>query len=383
MAWNDPDRGKRKDPWGQGNGQGPPDLDEAWRKARQRLGTLFGGGSGGGSGGSGSGAGGAFFIGALLLAAWLIYDSVSVIDQGEVGVVLRFGEYSRTLQPGLNLHMPRPVESVRKVDVAQVREASHEAQMLTSDENLVTIDMSVQYRVKEAQSFLFNVRSPLETLQEAAESSLREVVGGHKMDFVLGAGRAQIADETKVLLQDIVDRYGTGLQVNLVNLADVRPPQEVKDAFDDAIKAREDRERFINEAQAYANTVVPEARGQAARNLEEAKAYREEVIARAQGEASRFSQVLTEYKKAPQITRRRMYLETMEEVLSQASKVIVDVEGGNNLLYLPLDQLIRRGSTVQPPYRLPDQNGGNQSTMVTPPDSYQRRQADRSRGSGR
>lgn len=390
MSWNDPNGGKKRDPWGQGDGKGPPDLDEAWRKARQKLRSSFGGGrggSGGAGGTSGPGAFGVVIIVLVLVAAWLVYDSLSVIDEGEVGVVLRFGDYQRTMGPGLNVHFPRPIENVRKVDVQKVREASHEADMLTSDENIVTISMSVQYQVKSAQDFLFQVRTPTETLQEAAESSLREVVGGHKMDFVLGAGRAQVASETKTLLQDILDRYGTGLQVNLVNLENVRPPQQVKEAFDDAIKAREDRERFVNEAQAYANQIVPEARGQAARILEEAKAYRESIVARSQGDARRFGLLLEEYKKAPQITRRRMYLETMEEVLSQASKVIIDVKSGQNLMYLPLDELMRRrGGEV--PYRLSlsDGSGGSSSssgaTTVTP-DQYRSRQPDRSRGGSR
>jgi len=385
MAWND-DKDGNKNPWGDRQ-QGPPDLDEALRKAKSRLRSLFGGGTGGrgggGGGSGGSGVTGALYIVVLLLGAWLIYDSVSQIDQGEVGVVLRFGEFERTLQPGLNVHFPRPVESVTEVDVSQVRQASHQAQMLTSDENLVSVDMSVQYRVKDAKAFLFNVRQPEETLHEAAESSLREVVGSHEMDFLLGSGRAQVADETKQLLQEILDRYGTGLQVNLVNLADVRPPKQVKDAFDDAIKAREDRERFVNEAQAYSNSIIPEARGQAARNLEEAKAYRESTIARAQGNAKRFGLLLTEYEKAPQITRRRMYLETMEEVFSQVSKVIVDVKSGNNMFYLPLDELIRGRNDVKVPYRLDSDSGTGQATVVTPPDSYPSRQPDRSRGGGR
>ena len=390
MSWNDPNGQKQRDPWGQGDGKGPPDLDEAWRKARQKLKSSFGGGrggSGGSSGASGPGASGAVIIVLLLAAAWLVYDSLTVVDEGELGVVLRFGEYQRTMGPGLNVHFPRPVERVETVDVQQVREASHEAHMLTSDENIVTLSMSVQYQVKNAQDFLFQVRMPEETLQEAAESSLREVVGSHKMDFVLGEGRAQVASETKTLLQDIVDRYGTGLRVNLVNLENVRPPQQVKDAFDDAIKAREDRERFVNEAQAYANQIIPEARGQAARIVEESRAYRESIIARSQGDAKRFSLLLEEYKKAPQITRRRMYLETMEEVLSQASKVIVDVKGGQNLMYLPLDELMRRrGGEV--PYRLSpgDGSGGSSSgsgTNTVTPDQYRTRQPDRSRGGSR
>lgn len=385
MSWNDPNGGKKRDPWGQGDGKGPPDLDEAWRKARQKLKSSFGGGRGGspGSGGSaGPGASGVVAIVLLIAAAWLVYDSLTIIDQGEQGVVLRFGEYNRTLGPGLNLHFPRPVERVSTVDVLQVRESSHEAHMLTSDENIVTLSMSVQYQVKDPQHFLFQVRMPEETLQEAAESSLREVVGGHKMDFILGAGRAQVASETKTLLQEIVDLYGTGLRVNLVNLENVRPPQQVKEAFDDAIKAREDRERFVNEAQAYANQIVPEARGQAARILEEAQAYRDSIIARSQGDAKRFSLLLDEYKKAPQITRRRMYLETMEQVLSQASKIIVDVKQGQNLLYLPLDELMRRrGGEV--PYRLSPGDGsgnsGSGSTTVTP-DQYPTREPQRGRG---
>ena len=338
MAWNEPGNGK-KDPWSSGGGDQPPDLDEVFRKLQRRLGGLFGGNGDrrSRSGGSGGGLGGLLPIFALLAAGWLIYDSIYIVEEAERGVVLRFGKYQRTMQPGANLAFPRPIDRVYKVDISQVRAVTSQGQMLTKDENIVTLNFGTLYRVRDPQNFLFKVRSPTLTIGEAAESALRQVIGDSEMDFILREGRAEISADTAQLLQNILDRYETGLEVTALNLEDVRPPEQVKEAFDDAIKAREDENRYKNEAEAYANQEIPEARGRAARITQEAEAYREAKIARASGESKRFELLLQEYERAPDVTRQRLYLETMEDVLRRASKVVIDVNDGNNVLYLPLD----------------------------------------------
>lgn len=338
MAWNEPGNGK-KDPWSSGGGDQPPDLDEVFRKLQRRLGGLFGGNGDRRPtrGGGGGGMGGLLPIFAVLAVAWLVYDSVYIVEEAERGVVLRFGKYNHTMQPGANFTFPRPIDRVFKVDVAQVRAVTSQGQMLTKDENIVGLNFGTQYRVNDAQNFLFKVRTPESTIREAAESALRQVIGDSEMDFILREGRAEIAADTAQLLQDILDRYETGLEVTALNLEDVRPPEQVKAAFDDAIKAREDEDRFKNEAEAYANQEIPEARGRAARITQEAEAYREAKIAQAAGEAKRFELLLAEYERAPEVTRQRLYLETMENVLRRASKVVIDVSDGNNIMYLPLD----------------------------------------------
>lgn len=344
MAWNEPGNGK-KDPWNSGGGDQPPDLDEVFRKLQQKLGGLFGGGGKPSSGG-GSGTAGFAALALLLGAVWLIYDSIYIIKEAERGVVLRFGKYHHTMLPGPNFAFPRPIDQIYKVDVAQIRSVSNQGQMLTKDENIVNLDFAIQYKVKDAQNFLFKVRRPQVTLSQAAEAALRAVVGDNEMDFLLIAGRAQIASDTRTTLQQILDRYETGLEVTAVNLQDVRPPQQVKEAFDDAIKAREDKERFENEAEAYANKEIPIARGDAARIQQESEAYREAKVARAEGESRRFELLLEEYQKAPEVTRQRLYLETMENVLQATPKVVLDVEQGNNIMYLPLDQIMQRTTTA-------------------------------------
>lgn len=365
MAWNEPGGSKDNDPWGNKNkgDQGPPDLDEVIRKMQNKLGGLFGGKKGGGGGdGRTPGKGGATGMGIIILVVvggWLLYDMVHIIQPAERGVVLRFGKYVDTIQPGLNFRLPRPIETVERVDVAQIRNVEigyrsssggrsttstsvgSESLMLTRDENIVDAQFAVQYRIKSARDYLFNVRNPDLTLREATESAVREVVGKSNMDFVLTEGRGEIVNRIQALTQDILDRYETGLVVTSVNMQDAQPPDQVQDAFDDAVKAREDRVRLINEAEAYSNNVLPRARGAAARQIEEANAYKEEVVAKAEGEAQRFENILAEYTAAPEVTRQRLYLETMEEVLSNSSKVMVDVEGGNNIMYLPLDRIIR------------------------------------------
>lgn len=339
MAWNESGNGK-KDPWGSGGGNQPPDLDEVFRKLQARLKGLFGG-SDGSAGGSTGGSSGIGWLIVLALVAWGAFDATYIINEPERGVVLRFGKYVNTMQPGLNFTLPRPVDYVYKVDVQQVRSESLQAMMLTKDENIVQLNIAVQFRVKDAQDFLFNVRDPIQTLEQAAESAMRQVVGDHDMDFVLLEGRAEMRADITTTLQGILDFYGTGLELTTVNLEDVRPPRQVKEAFDDAIKAREDKERSQNIASAYANGVVPKARGKASRILQEAEGYKASTIARATGESQRFTLLLEEYLKAPGVTRQRLYLETMETVLGDTSKVLLDVEQGNNVLYLPLDQLMR------------------------------------------
>jgi len=342
MSWNEPGG---QDPWGDRgrNSQGPPDLDEIIRKARQRLRGWFGGGGPGGGRGSGSGSGGgAAGIGVivgLVVAIWLLYGFY-IVDSAERGLVLRFGKYVETTMPGLHWHLPWPIETVEEVNVAQVRRFNHATQMLTADENIVSIDMTVQYRVDDAQAFVFNVRQPDLTLSEASKSAIREVVGKAKMDFVLGEGRAEIAERTKQLLQQVLTSYEAGIELTSVALQDAQPPEPVQDAFEDAIRAREDKEKLILQAEGYANDVLPRARGAGARRVEEAEGYREEVVSRAEGDTARFTQVLSEYQQAPEVTRERIYLETMQDVMGRTGKVLMDVEGSGNMVYLPIDKLL-------------------------------------------
>jgi membrane protease subunit HflK len=361
MAWNEPGGGNNKDPWGGRGDQGPPDLDEVVRKMQDKLGGLFGGRKGGGNGGGGGKAGFAGFglIAVIVLIVWL-FSGIYIVDTGTRGVVLRFGAYTTATMPGPHWHIPYPIEQVSIVDVEQRRfveigyrsggagqsavAVPREALMLTADENIVNIKLAVQYQVNDPRKYLFAVRDADSVLKQAAESAIREVIGKSKMDFVLKEGRADVVSRTKSLMQKILDDYESGLLVSDVNLQDAQPPEEVQAAFSDAIKAREDKERFKNEAEAYANEVIPRARGNAARQLQEANAYKEALVAKAEGEASRFSQLLTEYSKAPEVTRRRLYLETMESVLSKSNKVLVDSASSNNLMYLPIDQLLKQKS---------------------------------------
>jgi membrane protease subunit HflK len=366
MAWNEPGGGNNKDPWGGRGDQGPPDLDEVVKKMQDKLGGLFGGGGrkGGGSarGGSGPAFAGIGLILGIVALVWLA-SGIYIVDAGKQGVVMRFGAFSQVTPPGPHWRIPYPVEQVEIVDVEQRRfveigyrsgaagqanvAVPREALMLTEDENIVNIQLAVQYQVSDPQRYLFEVRDPDAVLKQVAESAIREVIGKSKMDFVLGEGRAQVVSETKVLMQKTLESYKAGLLVSDVNLQDAQPPEEVQAAFSDAIKSREDKERLKNEAEAYANDVVPRARGAAARQIQEANGYKEALIAKAEGEASRFTQMLGEYQKAPEVTRKRLYLETMESVLGKNSKVLVDSDNANNLMYLPIDQLLKQNSSVQ------------------------------------
>jgi membrane protease subunit HflK len=392
MAWNEPGGGNR-DPWGGGGrDQGPPDLDEVIRKLSDRLGGLFGGReSGGGRARLPVGLSGIGVIVAIIVIGWIL-SGIYIVDEGKRGVVLRFGRYVETTQPGPHWRLPFPFESHEIVDVEKqsaekigyrsderaVRSKPEEALMLTQDENIVDVRLAVQYHISNPRDYLFNVADP-HTLRQVIESVTREVIGKSSMDFVLTEGRSEIVADIKELSQKILDRYGTGLVLINVNLQDAQPPEEVQDAFTDAIKAREDEQRLKNEAEAYANEIIPKARGQAARRLKESQAYKDQVVAKAEGEASRFEQLLTEYQKAPEVTRERLYLDAMETLLSTTSKVLVDVPGGNNLLYLPLDRLIKlrdgaRDTGTPPPAEpSPSAPSGEESTV-------QLRDTSRSRG---
>ncbi|MDT4328911.1 FtsH protease activity modulator HflK [Methylomonas sp. MED-D] len=354
MSWNEPG-GDKKDPWSGRNDQNsPPDLDEVVRNLQEKLGALFGGGSnGGGNRTSGSSMRGAGWVAGGALVLWSL-SGFYTVDEGTRGVVTRFGAYVGTSQPGLNWHVPAPIEQVQVINVEQQRfievgyrsgggqamgSVPKEAMMLTKDENIVDVRLAVQYQVKDAKDYAFNVLDPASTLKQVTESVQRGVIGRSDMDFVLTEGRSEIVQEIKSEIQSVMDAYRTGILITSVNLQDAQPPEQVQGAFEDAIKAREDKQRLINEAEAYANDVVPKARGAASRIVQESEGYKEKVIAKANGDVSRFSQLLTEYKKAPGVTKQRMYIETMEQVLGRASNVLVDVKDGGNVMYLPLDKL--------------------------------------------
>ena len=345
MAWNEPGGNRNdKDPWGNNGGknQGPPDLDEAIKQMMNKINALFGAGSGGqgGSGSSGSqGSGGVFTLAIALLAIFLIWKSVYTIDEQQRGIVLQLGEYSRTLDPGLRFVIP-VVEKVVPVNVTSVREAELRQEMLTQGENVVEVELNVQYTVSDPIEFALRVEDPERSLRHAAESALRHEVGSTNLNPIMTDGRPLLAQNVRSRLQDYMDLYQTGINVSIVNIKEARAPAAVQAAFDDVQKANLDKERFVNEAEAYANTVVPEARGRAQRMLEEANAYKEQVIAQAEGEADRFKKLLVEYEKAPEVTRERLYLDALSKVYSSSSKVLVDMDGGNNIMYLPLDKIV-------------------------------------------
>jgi modulator of FtsH protease HflK len=355
--------------WGKKNNEGPPDLEEIFRKLQQKIVGLLGlqgrgpgVPSGGGGGGNHMGAAlgsGVILVVVLIIAVWLA-SGFYIVDEGRRGVVLRLGKYHETTMPGPRWHVPFPIESVDVVNVAQVRTVEvgyrgnpknkqpQEALMLTDDENIVDVQFAVQYTLKSPEDYLFNNKAPDDNVLQAAETAIREVVGKSKMDFVIQQGRSEIASRVKVLMQQILDRYKSGINITTVNLLAAAAPEQVQPAFEDVVRAQQDRERFKNEGQAYANDVVPKARGVAARLIEEASGYRASVINTAQGDSARFRQILAEYEKAPAVTRERIYLDTMQQVLSATSKVIVDQKGGQNLLYLPLDKIMQMAAQNPP-----------------------------------
>jgi modulator of FtsH protease HflK len=350
MAMNEPQ-------WGRRGNEGPPDLDELWRRLNQRLNSLFGGRGGNGSGPSSGrpGSGGFGLVLMLIVLIWLA-SGFYIVDASERGVVLRFGKYVETTEPGPRWHLPWPFETVEVVNVSEVRtievgyrntvrtKVPTEALMLTDDENIVDLQFAVQYLRADPESYLFFNRDPDQTVMQVAESAIREIVGKNKMDFVLYEGREQIAVNARTRMQAILDRYQTGITISQVTMQNAQPPEQVQAAFDDAVKANQDRERQINEGQAYYNDVVPKAQGTAARLAEEAEGYKQRVVAAAEGEASRFRQVVGEYRKAPRVTRDRMYLDAMQQVLSTATKVVIDQKANSNMLFLPLDKLMQAGA---------------------------------------
>jgi len=353
MAWNEPGGNGKKDPWGsrKNSEQGPPDLDEMLRKLQQKLRGLFGGGRGDGPAAEGRSMRPGFApLAVIVLIVW-VASGIYIVDPAERGVIQRFGKYTATTLPGPHWHLPYPIESKEIVNVDQIRNVEigfrsdglkqtveavpREALMLTKDENIIDIRFA-------AREYLFNLRDPDFTLVQATESAVRETIGKSTMDFVLTEGRSQVEDISRDLIQKILDRYKSGLQVTKVNMQNAQPPEEVQDAFQDAVRAIADEQRLINEAQTYANGVIPTARGEAARRTAEANAYKSKVVAQAEGEASRFTQILEQYQNAPDVTRQRLYIEAMESVLSNTNKVLVDIKGGNNLIYLPLDKITQQ-----------------------------------------
>ena len=344
MAWNEPG-GNNQDPWGGrkgGKNDGPPDMDEMIKKFQERLGGMFGG-NGGASTGGGFTAG---FFGLVFIIASILYGAAGFyqVDEQEKSVVLRFGLFHEEKGSGLRWNPPL-IDNVTKVNVTKVRLHSSKSTMLTEDLNIVDVNLSVQFSILSAKDFVINVKNPENSLKEATDSALRHVIGSTVMHEVLTEGRTKIAADVMSRLQEYLNQYGTGIHVETVNMEDALPPKEVKAAFNDVNKAREDEERYKNEAQAYLNGIVPEARGKAQRILEEASAYKARVVAESTGEASRFEQLLVEYKKAPKVTRDRLYLDAIESVMTSSSKIMVDVEGGNNMMYLPLDQITKQRST--------------------------------------
>ncbi len=348
MAWNDP--GRNRNPWGNRPDKGAADLDEVLRNLQKKLAGLFGGGGGaGGESGGGDAAMRGFGVSTVVVVLLLVWAATGLykVDAAERGVVTRFGKYVETTEPGLRWHLPWPIESRQIVNVETVEGMDDQTRMLTSDENLVDINFAVQYRRAEPVAYAFNVRDPQETLGEVSESAIREIVGQSTLDFVLEAGRQEITAKTRERIQRTLDSYKTGIEVTTVNLQGVSVPEQVQSSQRDAIKAREDKERLALEAQAYSNDILPKAKGSAARLAADSQAYKSRIVADAEGEASRFSQLAEAYRRAPAVTRKRLYLETMEEVLARSNTVLVDTKGTGNMIYLPLDKLSERRTPVQ------------------------------------
>ena len=346
MAWNEPGN---KDPWGRNKNNSS--LDGVFKDFKKTIDDLFGSGSSLPPSSKKS----AGLLSAIILAVYFL-SGIYIVNDGERGVVLQFGSFNEITMPGPHW-IPRFIQSVEIVDVSKIRSVQQKAVMLTQDENIVSISFAIQYDIKDASDFIFNLREPDITVSQAGESAIREVMGQNTMDFIITEGRTKVAEDTKGLLQNVLDTYGAGVNIQSLNILEAQPPEQVQDAFSDAIKAREDEQRYINEAEAYRNEIIPLARGQAKQMLEQAIAYKVKLINAAEGEASRFTQLFTEYQKAPVVTKERLYLEAVESVLSNSSKVMIDVEGGNNMMYLPLDQILNRN---QP--KISNQDNGNQSS---------------------
>lgn len=373
MAWNEPGNSgdKDKDPWGKHRGeQGPPDLDEIVKNLQKKLRGIFGGrGSGGGGGRSSPGGfGGVSIIGVVvvLLVIWALYSSVYILNERQNGVVLRFGKYVATIQPGFNLRFPYPIETVDIVDVQTIRsftvgQGSNEALMLTKDKNIVDIEYVVQFQVNDAKKFVLNTKDPVVSLEQAAQSAVREMVGQNDMDYVQTQGRSEFAIKSKERIQQILDRYQTGLILTNFNMQKAQAPHQVIPAYEEVNAAQQEKEAEINKAEAFANTIIPKAEGDANRIRVQAEQYKETLVARAAGDANRFTQLLTQYEKAPKVTRERLYLETMQEVIGRSKKVLIDIKKGNNLLYLPIDQMISK----QNQQRASDSNSNTKESQAT------------------
>lgn len=381
MSLNDPQWGNRGNDNGKGGrpNQGPPDLEELWRDLNQRLSGVFGKKRNGGSNGNDNEpsvefnpkflGGGIGLLVVVIVLAWLA-SGFYIVDASQRGLVLQFGRYKESTESGLRWRLPYPIQSHELVNISGVRtlevgyrgseknKVLKEALMLTDDENIINIQFAVQYILKDPVDYVFNNRTPDEAVMQAAETAIREIVGKNKMDFVLYEGREQIAVKASELMQQILDRYQTGILISKVTMQNAQPPEQVQAAFDDAVKSGQDRERQKNEGQAYANDVIPKARGTAARLAQEAEGYRQRLIATAEGDASRFRQLNAEYAKAPEVTRNRLYLETMQHIYSNTSKIMVDAKGQGNLLYLPLDKLMQAAGAAQL------QSGANSETLV-------------------
>ena len=334
MAWNEPNG--NKDPWGRKK-QTSSELDDIVKNFSKFLNGMFETGGGSGEGPTKKNVG---ILASVILVIYFL-SGVYIVNDGERGVVLQFGEFVTIQGPGPHW-VPRIIQGYEIVDVSRIRSVQQKAVMLTEDENIVSVNFAIQYDIKDASNFIFNLRDPDETLRASGESAIREVLGKNKMDFVITEGRESIAASTKQLLQTVLDDYESGINVQTVNILEAQPPEQVQDAFADAIRAREDEQRYINEAVAYKNEIIPLARGEAKQILEEAKAYKVKLIKSAEGEALRFKQLFTEYEKSPTVTRERLYLESVESVLGNTTKVMIDLEGGNNLLYLPLDKILEQ-----------------------------------------
>lgn len=351
MAWNEPGKGGDKNPWGKNNNNnndGPPDLDKVFSDLGDKVKKMFNGGGrrGNGSGGGDSAPKGfGLGIGAIFLVLFVLYlaSGFYIVKPAEQAAVTRFGKYSRTLGQGPHWLLPI-VEKRQIVNTERVQSSAHRGSMLTKDENYVETSMEVQYRINDIENYLFNVFDPLKSLRQAADSALRQVIGNTKLQAVLTIGKAKIADDIATQLRETLKRYDIGISIVAVNFNEAKPPSEVKSAFDDVIQAREERERLQYEAQAYANKILPEARGEAQRMLVEAQAYKESLILSATGDIKRFDAMLAEYKNAPLVTKKRLYIDTIEQVLGNSTKMLIDVNSGNNLIYLPVDKIMNQGS---------------------------------------
>jgi len=380
MAWND-----NNNPWGDKQNTKPPELDEVIKDFKDKFGGIFGGGKPPGNSEKvvslPTPKGGFKYLLIVALMVWFGFG-VYTIDPAEKGVVLRFGAFQEETNPGLHWHLPFPIETLTKINVEQIRTAeigfrnvvnnnrrfggnvSSESIMLTKDENMIDAKFAVQYKVNDAQNYLFNVVNPDLTLRQVVESAIRQVVGQNSMDFILTDGRVTVAEAIKERSQRLLTQYKTGLSITSVNMQDAQPPEQVQAAFSDAVKAREDRERLINEAEAYANDIIPRARGKAARTIEEAKAYKEQVISKSEGEAERFDQILTEYEKAPEVTKERLYRETLEGVLGNTNKVVVD-SNANSMMYLPIDKLVGSKTDATTTVNINQDSQANTSNQTT------------------